>query len=451
MALAAERQVGFFWGTPVFLLFVIGALLGPTPRSAQAMTFNLTFDASTAAAPAGFFTAFNNAIQFYETNFTSPITINLQVGWGEVNGQALTPGFLGESQAGQPGFFHYDTIKAALVSHAKSAADLTSIANMPASDPTNNATFKVSRAQSKALGFMAGDAAGVDGSVGFDKTASYTFDPNNRAVSGKVDFIGLAGHEITEVMGRFGLGQNGASSGRYGPIDLFRYSWLGVLDLVPENGEYFSIDGGTTVINTFNGTGGGDLSDWAGATFDSYNASLSSGVKLAASAGDIIVDGCYRLRPVGAGRFQSRWPGECPDIPAMLAALTDLNAYQTTKNLTGLQLVLLGDLNSDGSVTNTDIQTLLDLVANNGGGSARRSPRAEHSNLGGAGTGVYRRPLACQASVINSLWSDASGAKLPSFESCRLRRQSCQCLDVDRQRAASGFTDRAAPPTTQYS
>ena len=64
-ALPSERQVGFFWGTLVLLFFAIVALLGLTPPSAQALTFNLTFDASTDSAPAGFFTAFNNAIQFY--------------------------------------------------------------------------------------------------------------------------------------------------------------------------------------------------------------------------------------------------------------------------------------------------------------------------------------------------------------------------------------------------
>ncbi len=374
LAQAAASLCNFSWGAPVYFLCCIGALFGPTQPSAQALTFNLTFDASTAAAPTGFFTAFNNAILFYETNFTDQITINLQVGWGEVAGQTLMPGFLGQSSASQPGFFHYGTIKSRLVTDAKSAADLTSVANMPASDFTNNATFKLSRAQGKALGLTIGDGSALDGSVGFDKTASYTFDPNNRALAGKVDFIGLAGHEITEVMGRFGLGQAGTGSGQYGAIDFFRYTSPGVLALVPENGAYFSINGGTTVINTFNGTGGGDLSDWAGATFDAYNASLASGVKLATSAGDITamdVIGYDRLVP---GDFDRDGRVTAADIPAMLTALTDLNAYQTAKSLTVPQMSLLGDINGDGSVTNADIQSLLDQVANSSDGSVASVP-----------------------------------------------------------------------------
>jgi hypothetical protein len=59
-----------------------------------------------------------------------------------------------------------------------------------------------------------------------------------------------------------------------------------VLDLVPAS-SYFSIDGGTTVINVYNGPGGGDLADWAGLTADSYNAFTSSGRESPVSPGDI--------------------------------------------------------------------------------------------------------------------------------------------------------------------
>jgi hypothetical protein len=89
------------------------------------------------------------------------------------------------------------------------------------------------------------------------------------------------------VTGRYGLGQNGASSVRNSPIDPFRYTSPGVLDRFPENGEYLSIDGGTTAINTFNGTRGGDLSDRAGATPDSFNASVTPGIEVDGSSGDL--------------------------------------------------------------------------------------------------------------------------------------------------------------------
>jgi hypothetical protein len=266
---------------------IFGLLLRALVWPASALTFNLTYDSSTVGAPAGFFTAFQYAINFYQSNYNDPVTINLQVGWGKINGGNLNPGNLGQSSTFQPGLKTYAQIRAALVADAKSADDAQAVAHLPATDPTGGATFVMSNAEAKALGLLAANATGLDGYVGFNNTASYTFDPANRAVAGKYDFIGLASHEITEIMGRYGLGQNGASSGRYSPIDLFRYLSAGNLDLVPTNGAYFSIDGGTTVINTFNGTGGGDLSDWAGLTFDSYNNSLSSGHKLDISAGDI--------------------------------------------------------------------------------------------------------------------------------------------------------------------
>jgi autotransporter-associated beta strand protein len=288
MALAADaRDVRSPRVTPIFWLALFGALFGSTPPLARALSFKLTYDNSATSAPAGFFTALNSAIQFYETTFTDPITINLQAGWGTVNNQNMIPGVLGESSSFGPPFFTFSQVKTALANDAKSASDQTAVGNVPTTDPTGGANFSLSNALAKALGLKAANALGLDGFVGFSTTASFTFDPNNRAVANKFDFIGVAEHEISEVMGRFGLGQNGASSGRYSPIDLFRYSSPGVLDLVPENGAYFSINGGTTVINTFNGTGGGDLSDWAGATIDSYNASGTVSAQMAVSAGDV--------------------------------------------------------------------------------------------------------------------------------------------------------------------
>jgi hypothetical protein len=268
-------------------VFFLLALMVGLSEPASATSFNLTFDASTAGAPAAFFTAFNNEIQFYQALFSDPIVINLHVGWGDINGSPLNPGNLGQSLTNQQAV-PYAVLKAALLNDAKTAADVTAVVGLPSVDPTPGQNFAMSNAEAKALGLLAATAPGIDGWVGFNSTAPYTFDPNNRAVSGAYDFLGLADHEITEVMGRYGFGQNG-SGARDSPIDLFRYSSPGVRDLSPVYGaaNYFSVDQGATPINTFNIVCCGDLSDWAGVTPDAYNAFLTLGRAGLTSPGDI--------------------------------------------------------------------------------------------------------------------------------------------------------------------
>src|SRR4051794_14386474 len=236
-------RIGFWGVSAVFLAVTL------TGNAAWAgLNFNVSFDASVSTAPVGFTSAFSSAIQFLQTRYNDPITININVGWGEINGQPLAPGNLGQSLTNQQAFFSYAQMKTALTNDATSATDATAVANLPAGDPYGGTRFVMSNAEAKSLGLRAGNAAGVDGFVGFNSTASFTFDPNNRAVAGKFDFFGIAFHEITEVMGRYGLTQNGAGSGRYSPIDLFRYTAPGTLALTPVNGTYFSIDGGKTTI-----------------------------------------------------------------------------------------------------------------------------------------------------------------------------------------------------------
>lgn len=55
------------------------------------------------------------------------------------------------------------------------------------------------------------------------------------------------------------------------------------------------------------------------------------------------------------------------DIPAMLAALAELNAYKSSNDLNDASLLSLGDVNGDGTVNNADIQALLTLLKSGGG------------------------------------------------------------------------------------
>ena len=269
-----------------------GSLLaGP----AHALSFNLTWDASTANAPAGFTTAFQNAIDFYQTSLTNPIVINLSVGWGEVNNTAISSGALGESTFSEIGT-SYANVRNAL---AKAAAP----GYLPASNPTGGRTIYVSTANAKALGFNLLHPNSLDGSVGFDSSATWTFNPGQRAQNGAYDFIGVAEHEISEVLGRYSALDPSCTSGASCPesvLDLYRYTQAGTLDLTGTN-AYFSLDGGQTVANTFNGdTSVGDLGDWAGQTLDAFNYALPSGKELPVSQGDLqeMASLGYTLAPV---------------------------------------------------------------------------------------------------------------------------------------------------------
>jgi hypothetical protein len=79
----------------------------------------------------------------------------------------------------------------------------------------------------------------------------------------------------------------GSSANSYDPLDLFHYSAAGVRTFSGSNPGYFSIDGGSTSLNTFNTVAGGDAGDWAGVTVDAFNAFSTPGVVLPVSHTDL--------------------------------------------------------------------------------------------------------------------------------------------------------------------
>ena len=232
--------------------------------------------------------AISAAIDFYEQEITTPITITIDFGYGEVDGDTLGSGDLGESLANYD-LVSYATLKAALASHAESAGLDGVAASLPSTINSAGSFYFVADAELAALGLSRDISPGttVDGYVGLSSSLPLTYPPNGRAVSGEYDAIGALEHEISEDMGRV------ANYGRnnYSALSLFRYTSDDTLANTGNESAYFSIDnGGTNLAEFNNGSNGGDPGDWASSVVnDSYDAFSSIGVANTVSATDLTV------------------------------------------------------------------------------------------------------------------------------------------------------------------
>jgi hypothetical protein len=228
-------------------LVVLSALVLATSASqARAgLIINPIFDPSMNAQQQA---AVNYVIGEYEHLYTNNITLNINFSMGQTG--------LGESESYFEDGFTYAQVKAALTAEALANPTDTikqaAVASLPGTNPAPSNNFAVTTAQAKALG-LDESYHGLDGYVIFSNAVSYTYDPNNRGVAGEYDFLGVAEHEISEVMGRdallgydFGDG-NGPS---YEENDLFRFTAPGVrsfaYDVPNYPGVYLSVDNGVT-------------------------------------------------------------------------------------------------------------------------------------------------------------------------------------------------------------
>ena len=143
--------------------------------------------------------------------------------------------------------------------------------------------------------------SGVDGYVGFANTSAMFYPgAGGQIAANQYDAVGVAAHEISEVMGRIGM--LGAQSGYYTPLDLFRYTAAHQPDTTPTAG-YFSTDMGATVLNSYNNpANGGDASDWASTSAnakDAYDAFDNPGVISNLNRNDLLEVAALGYKPAG--------------------------------------------------------------------------------------------------------------------------------------------------------
>ena len=220
---------------------------------------SITGDPNAAAIQA----TINTAIQNFEQDFTTPITVKIE--FEESTAVTLS----GSSKASYQ--VSYTLFRNALVASATSADDTSSLVSVPAGadNPDNSASEVVlTTANARALGFSnAMPTDGIDGVVllnmpKFNLTRT-SIDPL------KYDLLGSVYHEIDEVLG-VESALNGSANGSSVPTtyiaaeDLFRYDATGgrSFNTSAVAAAYFSVDGGHTLLEQFNQIAGDDFCDW---------------------------------------------------------------------------------------------------------------------------------------------------------------------------------------------
>jgi hypothetical protein len=274
-----------------------GGSLSTLVGSSSGLQIDLLWESSvtTNANAAAIESAIVQAATIYTNLFTAHHeVVNIQVGFGDVNGTRLGPGALGESETSGYITSSYSTVESLL-----SAAD-QGLVNAGLMSPTATAALQgltgenifIPSAEAKAIGLVSATGTGIDGYIGL--TSSGLLALGATIGASQYDIVGVAAHEISEVMGRIGMigGTLSTYHNVYTPLDIFRYSGPNQPAINAGGADYFSLDNGATLLNTYNNpTNGGDASDWATLTtnkLDAFDAFDNPGVRTQVTGTDLL-------------------------------------------------------------------------------------------------------------------------------------------------------------------
>lgn len=361
-------------------LGVLGvALIAILASPAQALVITPIFEPSWSSAPAGATAVVNNVISEYESDFINPVTLNIQFGWGDINGSALPANAIGANNF--PSFPMYSLAQTtalmlgAVPLQPGNLALAVGASHLPATYPNPGGadTFFVSDAEYLALTGTPQNADPVQAFTGYGtlKGTGFSWDFSGATpAAGHLDFTSTVEHEIAHAMGRadyaFASGKPGHAPPFLTPLDFYKYA-PGTKKLDPKfSNTAFSIDGGVRELKL--GTAGifdktSDSSDWKNkgtcGGSDSFDACLNTGV-------------WATVGPVDMTEMEAL--GWNPSAPCTFECINDWAPHPSVR-ATSLTAVLKGDVVSKIDVAATQNNPLVNPFA------------AENKNFhGGAGT-----------------------------------------------------------------
>jgi hypothetical protein len=245
------------------------AVMNITTVTTAGLIINPTFDSSITGNPnaAAIEAMINRAIAVHESLFSDPITIQIRFRYSTTgpDGHPLPIGSIAQSLFViylVPWNIYIDALRA----DARTSNDGVANASLPGTALSPN--IKPRSAGGRAVGLdtppamfangTVGQGGPYDGIVTLNSSAPYQF--TRPPSAGNLDAQRSTEHEVDEVIGLGSrLGHNGND---LNPQDLFSWSSTGVRNITSSGVRYFSINGGTTNIVSFNQNPDGDFGDW---------------------------------------------------------------------------------------------------------------------------------------------------------------------------------------------
>ena len=105
------------------------------------MQITLSYDSSVNGAPQKFKTAVTAAGSFLHELIANPITVSIQVGYGEDDNEAIPSDAFSLGGANYQTFVNYSSLKTDLLANATTVQDQLAVESLPATDSTEGATF----------------------------------------------------------------------------------------------------------------------------------------------------------------------------------------------------------------------------------------------------------------------------------------------------------------------
>ena len=144
--------------------------------------------------PNGFVAAVDYVTNYFDSLFTNPVTIHIDVGYGEIDGAPLARTDLGESEVPVYVQESYGSVVSALQSEGAPGSS-----TLPGSSPLSG-NLTMNPAEAQALGLR---SAASTSFVGFSSTANFSYALNSTPPWGQYYFVGIVEHEFTEDIEQF--------------------------------------------------------------------------------------------------------------------------------------------------------------------------------------------------------------------------------------------------------